>query len=103
MVTCHLWCTTRLSTWSSSFSIIYNDDLSSLVIVSHSTVKLFTDDVTIYKKIVCAADVALLQHDLSSIIQWLKLGYCILTLTSVKVLRFQISLLHLFHVIVYEH
>ena len=64
MIAYHLWCATRFSTWPSSFSIIYNDDLPSLPIVSHSTVKLFADDVTIYKKIVCAADAALLQNDL---------------------------------------
>lgn len=55
------------------FFFYYNncvDDLSS--VVSYSTVKLFADDVTIDKEIACATDVALLQHDLSSIVQWAK-------------------------------
>ena len=78
MVACHHWCAPSLSAWPSSFSIIidkrsstyYVDDLSS--VVSYSTVKLFADDVTIYKEIACTGDVALLQHDLSSIVQWAK-------------------------------
>ena len=37
-----------------------------------STVKLFADDVTIYKEIACPADVHLLQLDLSKVVQWAK-------------------------------
>ena len=52
-----------------SLFILYVDDLSS--VVSHSTIQLFVDDVTIYwyKEIACSTDDALLQHDLSSIVQ----------------------------------
>ena len=32
--------------------------------------KLFADDVTIYKEIICLADVDLLQLDLSNVVQW---------------------------------
>ena len=38
--------------------------------MSHSRVKLFADDVTIYKEILCPADVDLLQLDLSKVVQW---------------------------------
>ena len=41
-------------------------------ISSNSTVKLFADDVTIYKEIACPADVHLLQLDLSKVVQWAK-------------------------------
>ena len=52
-----------------SLFILYVDDLSS--VVSHSIIKLFADDVTIYryKEIACSTDDALFQHDLSSIVQ----------------------------------
>jgi len=46
------------------------NDISS--VVSNSTVKLFVDDITIYKEIVCPADVVLLQRDLSKVVQWIK-------------------------------
>jgi len=44
------------------YFIIYINDISS--VVSNSTVKLFADDVTIYKEIACSADTNLLQLDL---------------------------------------
>ena len=50
--------------------LLYVNDISS--VVSNSTVKLFADDVTIYKEIVCPADIDLLQLDLSNIVQWVK-------------------------------
>ena len=54
-----------------SFSYyVYINDISS--VVSNSSVKLFADDVTIYKEIVCPADVDLLQLDLSNVAQWAK-------------------------------
>ena len=34
--------------------------------------KLFADDVIIYKEIICPADVDLLQLDLSKVVQWAK-------------------------------
>ena len=48
--------------------LLYVNDISS--VVSNNTVKLFADDVIIYKKIVCPADVDLLQLDLSKVVQW---------------------------------
>ena len=48
--------------------LLYINDISS--VVSHSRVKLFADDVTIYKEILCPADVDLLQLDLSKVVQW---------------------------------
>ena len=51
--------------------LLYINDISS--VVAHSKVKLFADDVTIYKEISSASsDVALLKVDLSSIAQWAK-------------------------------
>ena len=50
--------------------ILYINDISS--IVSSSTVKLFADDVTVYKEIVCLADVDLLQCDLAKVVAWAK-------------------------------
>ena len=50
--------------------LLYINDISS--VVSHSRVKLFADDVTIYKKIIHPADVDLLQLDLSKVAQWPK-------------------------------
>ena len=50
--------------------ILYINDISS--VVSSSTVKLFADDVTIYKEIVCSADVDLLQCDLIKVVAWAK-------------------------------
>ena len=41
-------------------------------VISHSKVKLFADDVTIYKEISSPDDVKWLQFDLSSIAQWAK-------------------------------
>ena len=49
---------------------MYINDISS--VVAHSKVKLFEDDVTIYKEISSSSDAALLQVDLSSIAQWAK-------------------------------
>ena len=46
------------------------NDISS--VVSNSSVKLFADDITIYREIVCPADVDLLQLDLSKVVQWTK-------------------------------
>ena len=68
MLACHLWCTT--SSVLGPLFILYVDDLSS--VVSHSIIKLFADDVTIYwyKEIACSTDVALYQHDLSNKVQW---------------------------------
>ena len=64
MVTCHLWSAPRLSAWAS----FYINDISS--VISDSTVKLFADDITIYKEIICPADIDLLQYDLSKVIAW---------------------------------
>ena len=50
--------------------LLYINDISS--VVAHSKVKLFADDVTIYKEISSSSDAALLQVDLSSIAQWAK-------------------------------
>ena len=50
--------------------LLYVNDISS--VVTNSTVKLFADDVTIYKEIACPADVHLLQLDLSKVVQWAK-------------------------------
>ena len=50
--------------------ILYINDISS--VVSSSTVKLFADDVTIYKEIVCSANVDLLQCDLTKVVAWEK-------------------------------
>ena len=57
------------SVLSCSLFILYVDDLLSVVF--HSIIKFFADDVTIYwyKEIACSTDDALLQHDLSSIVQ----------------------------------
>ena len=51
--------------------LLYINDISS--VVSNSTVKLFADDVTIYKEIVCQADADLLQFDLTKVVEWAKL------------------------------
>ena len=50
--------------------LLYINDISS--VVAHSKVKLFADDVTIYKEISSSSDAALLKVDLSSIAQWAK-------------------------------
>ena len=50
--------------------ILFINDIS--LVVSNSTVKLFADDVTIYKEIICPADVDLLQCDLSKVVAWAK-------------------------------
>ena len=50
--------------------LLYINDIST--VVSHIKVKLFADDVTVYKEISCSNDAALLQLDLSSISQWAK-------------------------------
>ena len=50
--------------------LLFINDISS--VISHSKVKLFADDVTIYKEISSPDDVKLLQFDLSSIAQWAK-------------------------------
>jgi len=47
--------------------LLYVNDIST--IISHSKVKLFADDVTIYKEISSPDDVKLLQFDLSNIVQ----------------------------------
>ena len=69
MVTCHLWSASRLSARASSF-ILYINDISS--VVSNSRVKLFAVDFTIYKEIVCSADVDLLQCDFTKVVAWAK-------------------------------
>ena len=48
--------------------LLYINDIST--VVSHSKVKLFADDVTVYKEISCPNDATLLQLDLSNIAQW---------------------------------
>ena len=52
--------------------LLYINDISS--VVSHSRVKLFPDDVTIYKVFIRPADVDLLQLDLFKVhvVQWAK-------------------------------
>ena len=50
--------------------LIYINDISS--VVSHSKIKLFADDVIIYKEIISPADAVLLQLDLSKVVQWAK-------------------------------
>ena len=50
--------------------LIYINDISS--VVSHSKMKLFADDVIIYKEIISPADAVLLQLDLSKVVQWAK-------------------------------
>ena len=50
--------------------LIFINDISS--VVSNSTVKLFADDITIYKEIVSPGDIDLLQLDLSRVVQWCK-------------------------------
>ena len=51
--------------------LLYINDISS--VVSNSTVKLFADDVMIYKEIVCQADADLLQFDLTKVVEWAKM------------------------------
>ena len=48
--------------------LLYINDIST--VVSYSKVKLFADDVTVYKEISCPNDATLLQLDLSNIAQW---------------------------------
>ena len=50
--------------------LLYINDIST--VISHSKVKLFADDVTIYKETSSRDDVKLLQLDLSNIVQWAK-------------------------------
>ena len=50
--------------------ILYIYDISS--VVSNSTVKLFADDFTIYRKIICPADIDLVQCDFSKVVAWAK-------------------------------
>ena len=50
--------------------LLYINDISSIVV--HSKVRLFADDVTVYKEISSPSDTALLQSDLSCIAQWAK-------------------------------
>ena len=48
--------------------LLYIDDLRS--IVKHSKVKLYADDVTLYKEIKSEIDCILLQEDLDRICDW---------------------------------
>ena len=75
--------------------LLYINDISS--VISNSTVKLFADDVTIYREIVCPTDADSLQSYLSNVVEWAKHG-CYLI--SVKVLCFLIKGLHLYHIII---
>ena len=48
--------------------LLYIDDLHS--VVKYSKLKLYTDDVTLYKEIKCESDCKLLQEDLDCICDW---------------------------------
>ena len=48
--------------------LLYIDDLHS--VVKHSKLKLYADDVTLYKEIKCESDCKLLQEDLDCICDW---------------------------------
>ena len=48
--------------------LLYIDDLHS--VVKHSKLKLYGDDVTLYKEIKCESDCKLLQEDLDRICDW---------------------------------
>ena len=48
--------------------ILYIDDLKT--VVCYSTLKLFADDVALYREIKCSADCLLLQKDLDNIYLW---------------------------------
>jgi len=69
MESCNIRCASGLCARAPPFLIFFNN-ISS--VVSNSTVKLFADDITIYKEIVCPRDVDLLQLDLSKVVQWTK-------------------------------
>jgi len=48
--------------------MLYIDEIHQ--VVSNCTVKLFADDIALYKQIISADDQALLQDDLNNIYQW---------------------------------
>ena len=48
--------------------LLYIDDLHN--VVSNSTLKLFADDVALYREVKCSADCSLLQQDLDNISSW---------------------------------
>jgi len=50
--------------------LLYINDFST--VISNNKVKLFADDVTIYKEISSANDVKLHQVDLSNVVNWAK-------------------------------
>ena len=64
--------------------ILYIDDLQN--VVSHSTLKLFADDVVLYREIKSPADCLLLQQNLDNIYSW-----TIKCLNASKCLAFLIS------------
>ena len=48
--------------------LLYIDDLYN--VVSNSTLKLFTDDVALFREINCPVDCSMLQQDLDNIYSW---------------------------------
>jgi len=50
--------------------LLFLDELHK--IIHHSTIKLFADDIALYREIVSPADCDLLQEDLSKIYDWCK-------------------------------
>ena len=46
----------------------YNDDLQS--VIKHSTLKIFADDVALYREVASSADCLLLQQGLDNIYSW---------------------------------
>ena len=50
------------------FFILYVNDLGS--VVKHSTIKMFTDDLTLYRVVASVDDCHMLQQDLSQVYEW---------------------------------
>jgi hypothetical protein len=50
--------------------VLFINDLPK--VVQHSTIKLFADDIKLYRRITCAKDAELLQNDLDRVVNWIE-------------------------------